>query len=105
MIHVTLYKNKDGEIYRFVVLNHGEAIVCAGVSALVITCVNFIQSRFGVGVQSHDEGGGYIDFEISGLKDDVLIKEIALIIDQMVFGLEQIRESYKKEVKIKIRKE
>jgi len=100
MIDITLYKNKDGGIYRFTVLNHGEAVVCAGVSALVITCVNFVQSRFGVGVQSHDANGGYIDFEVENLNAD-----ISLAIDQMVFGLEQIRESYKKEVKIKIRKE
>ena len=103
MIDITLYQNKDGQIYRFKVLNHGQPIVCAGVSALVITCVNFIQTHFhGLDItQKHDEKGGFIDFEIN----DDLTKEVNLIINQMVFGLEQIRESYKKEIKIKTRKE
>jgi hypothetical protein len=98
MIRVTLYKNEDGGIYRFKVLNHGSDIVCAGVSALVITCVNFIQARFGNRleiIQEYADMGGHIDFEVSNPNSDV-----ALVIDQMVFGLEQIREVHSNGIKI-----
>ena len=105
MISITLYQNQNGEVYRFKVLNHGKSVVCAGVSALVITCVNFIQAQFlELDVtQKHNENGGYIDFEINS----DLNKEINLAIAQMVFGLEQIRQSNKREVRIqtKTRKE
>jgi hypothetical protein len=102
MISVTLYKNKNGGIYRFEVLNHGKDVVCAGVSALVITCVNFIQSRFNADTATkYDPDGGYIDFEVPAIKQGGTNEEIALAIDQMVFGLEQIRKVHKKEIKIK----
>lgn len=101
MIKVALYENKNGEIYRFKILNHGQDIVCAGVSALAITCVNFLQSRFDFKFELKlDPKGGLIDFEAKEIS-----KDISLIIDNMVFGLYQIMESYKKEIKIKIRSE
>ena len=100
MIKVLLYYNKNKDIYRFKVLNHGEAIVCAGVSALVITCANFIQSNFALDVVQKHRDAGYIDFEIGHIKKGNRNHAANLIIDNMVFGLRLIEESYSDEIQI-----
>jgi len=100
MIKVTLFYNQNQDIYRFRVLNHGEAIVCAGVSALVITCANFIQSNFALNVVQKHRDTGYIDFEISEIKSGKRDHAANLIIDNMVFGLRLIEDAYGDNIKI-----
>ena len=100
MINVTLYYNKNRDIYRFKVLNHGEAIVCAGVSALVITCANFIQASCALSVVQKHRDSGYIDFEIGEIKSGRRDHTANLIIENMVFGLRLIEDSYGDEIRI-----
>ena len=105
MIKVGLYENKNGDLYGFRVRSHGDAIACAGVSALVITCANFIMSRLGVGkVIKLDPNSGCIDFIVPCIKQGKTNKEAALAMEQMVFGLRQIQESYKNQIRIQTRK-
>jgi len=94
MIKVELYHNKNGNICRFKIHNHGDPIVCAGVSALVITAVNFIKSRLGVKCSVEFKDSDFIDFEFEPTK------EATLITQSMIFGIEQIRDSYKNQIKI-----
>ncbi|MCL2576331.1 MAG: ribosomal-processing cysteine protease Prp [Defluviitaleaceae bacterium] len=94
MIKVDVFYNDSGDIYRFKVINHGDPIVCAGVSALVITAVNFIQDRLKVSSKLDYKDSDYIDFEFETSKEAVLIAE------HMLFGIEQIRDSYKNQIKI-----
>jgi len=102
MIKVKLYYNKNNHIYGFKVLNHGDSFVCAGVSALVITCVNFIQSQLDIDLeQEHDaKDGGYISFTLPLLKQGGIDDKATLILNHMAFGLRQIEENYKDQVKI-----
>jgi len=98
MINATIYK-RDGYIYRFKVINHGDPIVCAGVSALVISSVNFIKSQ--LKVKSHlkyEYEGGMIEFAVVDSRHEAT----ALILNHMVFGLEQINENYPRQIRIKI---
>ncbi|MCL2376189.1 MAG: ribosomal-processing cysteine protease Prp [Defluviitaleaceae bacterium] len=102
MIKVFLYYNKNRDIYRFKVLSHGQEIVCAGVSALVITCANFIQSQFNLDVVEKHGDTGYIDFEVGDIKRGTRNHAANLIIDNMVFGLRLIEESYGDDIQINI---
>jgi len=105
MIKVLLYHNKNRDIYRFQVLNHADSIVCAGVSALVITCANFIQSQFNLDVVQKHRDTGYIDFEIGEIKRGGRNHSANLIIEHMVFGLRLIEESYSEDIRIYIKQE
>ena len=105
MIKVLLYYNQNRDIYRFKVLNHGSEIVCAGVSALVITCANFIQSNFALNVVQKHGDTGYIDFEIKDIKSGKRNHAANLIIDNMVFGLRLIEESYNDDIEIYVKEE
>ena len=105
MIKVNLYYNKNRDIYRFQVLNHGDSIVCAGVSALVITCVNFIQSQFSLDVKQKHRDTGYVDFEIGEIKRGVRNHFANLIIEHMVFGLRLIEKSYGDDIRIYVKQD
>ena len=100
MIKVFLYYNKNKDIYRFKVLQHGEPIVCAGVSALVITCANFIQTQFNLDVVQKHRDAEYIDFEVRDIKRGKRNHPANLIIDNMVFGLRLIEDSYSDNIQI-----
>ena len=96
MIKATLFYNKSGHIYRFKVRYHGDAIVCAGVSALVITCANFIQTRPDLEWAVNVRDGELIDFEIIS----PMTHDAALIAENMAFGLALIQQAYPGEIKI-----
>jgi len=92
MIKVKIYGNNG-----FEVASHGNEIVCAGVSALTITAVNFIQDRIGAKVDvSHDPKGGLINFKL--LDHD---PQAQLILENLFYGLELIKETYPKDIKIR----
>jgi len=98
MIKITVYK-RSGFVYRFKVINHGDPVVCAGVSALVITCVNFIQKELRAKASlKYEHDGGLIEFAVIDSRNEAT----ALILKHMVFGLEQIAENYPKDIRIKI---
>jgi len=98
MIKVTINK-RSGFIYRFKVLSHGDPIACAGVSALVISTVNFIQHELKAKAQlKYEHEGGMIEFAVIDSRNEA----IALILRHMLFGLEQIQENYPKDVRITI---
>ncbi|MCL2621090.1 MAG: ribosomal-processing cysteine protease Prp [Defluviitaleaceae bacterium] len=92
MIKVKVYGNTG-----FEVVNHGDEIVCAGISALTITAVNFIQDKLGAEVDCHhNPEGGLIRFKL--LDENPQAK---LILENLVYGLELIKETYPKEIKIR----
>lgn len=103
MISVYVYKNSFG-IYRFKLKNHGDPIVCAGVSALAITCVNFLQERLRLECElKHDKNSGFIDFAIPQFENKTLsinFKNAQLIIENMLYGLKLIEQTYYKQIEI-----
>jgi len=100
MIKVTLYHNNNKDIYRFSVSNHGEPIVCAGVSALVITCVNFIQAHFNHEIDLQMKDMQFIDFSVNELQQNKITHDTSLIINNMAYGLRLIAETYSDDIKI-----
>lgn len=96
MIKIEVSK-RAGEYVRFVSKGHagyaeeGQDIVCAAVSALIITTVNSIETFTcdKISVKSND---GYVAFRF----EKTCSKEAKLLMDSLVLGLTQIHNSYDK---------
>ena len=96
MIRVTIYKTSRHEYTGFDISGHaeyddpGKDVVCAAVSALVINAVNSIE-HFTVDETScvSDEESGNITFRFSQIPSH----DAALLLDSMIFGLEEIEEN------------
>ena len=97
MTNITIYKSNDLNI-GFKVFGHsgydesGKDIVCAGISALTINFINsveeFMDDRF---IVTTNEEDGMIDFKFETEPS----KESQVLIDSLVFGLENLEQDYK----------
>ncbi|MCI8991366.1 MAG: ribosomal-processing cysteine protease Prp [Eubacterium sp.] len=107
MVKVTIYKNRNQELKGFCCTGHagyavhGEDIVCAGVSVLVLNTINSIE-RFTE--EEYDleteESSGRIRFLLKGVPSEAA----DLLLNSMILGLEGIRSSYgKKYVTLKFK--
>lgn len=101
MIDVTVFKNSFGNIFAFEIVNHGEDIVCAAVSALSLNTVNAIESFTDTSFKVElEEEGGYLYFEI---EDNINISDSAiLLLKSLLLGLEGIEAQYEKSISISI---
>ena len=96
MIKITVIKH-TGEYRGFVISGHagyaeiGYDIICSAVSALSVTTVNALESLAHVYVEAEQEDG-YISCQFpKGIN-----AEGKLLMDAMILGMQQIRESYGK---------
>ena len=96
MIKVSIFRNTNNEVEHFKVVNHGEPIVCAGVSSLVITCVNFLEEKLGQNIKLKSESEGYIECNVINPS-----KEAFLILEHLVYGLSLIEDEYPSEITIR----
>ncbi len=97
MISVSIYRNHEGNITGFNCIGHagyaesGMDIICAGVSVLVINCINSIENftdiKFSLGT---DEESGLIDFKLT----EAITDDVKLLIDSMILGLQGIQNDY-----------
>ncbi len=97
MIQFVAKKTGDGNMAGFRVSGHagfsecGSDVVCAGVSALVLNCINSIEAFTDTAISvSEDEQEGMIDFSCEGeldAKADLLIKSLLL-------GMRGIQKEY-----------
>ena len=96
MITITLYKHQN-QYQGFVSRGHagyaeeGYDIICAAVSVLTVNAINSIEQFTGdtIAVRSDE---GYVELILEG---DVS-RETTLLLDSMVLGLQDIRETYGK---------
>ena len=96
MIHVTIFQNKYKECVGFQTEGHaeyadpGQDIVCAAVSALIITTVNsldeFTEEKVEVG-----EDDGYVSIHF---KTNPNTERGKLLMDSLILGLTEIEHSY-----------
>ena len=98
MIHITIFQNHE-TITEFTCIGHagyadvGKDIVCAGVSVLVINCINSIEQLTDTRFQltTDDEGDSGL---IHVTFDNELSKEAKILIDSMILGLQGIQKDY-----------
>lgn len=98
MIRITVYQDQEGRYRGFDCSGHadyaesGSDIVCAGVSALVITAVNAVgeltDEKF---TSESDQEEGSIRFRMRSFGHDS-----QLLLQAMVLGLEEMENSYGK---------
>jgi len=98
VINAQIVRNAGGKITGFTVENHGESIVCAAVSMLVLNTVNsierFTKDNF---TCDYDENGGYLTFSLSNTRTD----ETGILLDAMHLGLTSAKTEYPNEIEIK----
>jgi uncharacterized protein YsxB (DUF464 family) len=96
MIEITVYQEEDGRIAGFDTCGHagfadrGEDIVCAAVSALVITCINSVETLTkGMFSCTENETDGRVIFRTEG--EDT---QVQLLLRAFLLGVTQIEEAY-----------
>lgn len=101
MIKAEFFRNEKGYIYGFSVKDHGESVVCAGVSALVLNCINCIDEFTGCDFDfSHNQDGGFINIEIPLIREGGSDHDADLIFNCLLHGLKGIREGAKNDITI-----
>ncbi len=100
MIQVDVIRSNDGNMVGFRVSGHagfsehGTDVVCASVSALVINCINSIEtfSNTEFTVVEEDEQSGTITVLFQGEQDEAA----QLLVGSMMLGLQGIQDEYGK---------
>jgi len=102
MIRVSINRNSLGRIYGFTARNHGDSIVCAAVSALVLNAVNSIEAFTGetMAVDTPEGGAGYIRVRLPEIEAGRGGKEADLLLSSMLLGLNHIKDQYPSQIKI-----
>ena len=100
MINAKIVRNASGRIIAFTVENHGESIVCAAVSMLVLNTVNsiykFTKDKF---TCDYDEKeGGFITFSLTNPATQT--DGIIILLDAMHLGLTSAQAEYPGEIEI-----
>jgi uncharacterized protein YsxB (DUF464 family) len=110
MINVTIVRSSSGEITSFTLsghaffAEHGNDIVCAGVSAVSFGAVNAIIALTGVEpVIEQDQRGGFLRCDFPVLNDQKKAEQVQLLLEAMLVSLETIERDYGKHVKIVIK--
>ena len=99
-INVTAYKNKNGDIYGFVVSGHsgyaekGYDIVCSAVSILVLNTINSVERFTKDEIMNEVKDDGYVKCLVPSIKSGKGSSETKVLLKSMLAGLEDIQESY-----------
>ncbi len=104
MIILTMLNDVSGNICGFECEGHagydeyGKDIVCAGVSALVLTCINSMEMLLGVSFESStDEETGSVSLRLQ----EEPSSEAEILMESMLLGIEMIAENYKNRIKFR----
>ncbi|MBR6399876.1 MAG: ribosomal-processing cysteine protease Prp [Firmicutes bacterium] len=87
---------KNGLIYGFDIKDHGDPIVCSGVSVLTMNTVNSLEALLGVEPYAEIDDSGEIYFTVSEYRDD----KVQLLLKTLELGLRSIEEEYSDDIKV-----
>jgi uncharacterized protein len=105
MIIVQISRTKDGKIHDFEIkghagyANHGEDIVCAGVSAVTVGTVNSIEALTGIVMDSRMKNG-FLSGTLPSIEDEAISAQVQLLLESMLVMLNGIADSYGKYIQI-----
>lgn len=102
MINVNIYRGVDSNIYGFKLSGHsgyaeeGSDIVCSAVTVLVINTINCIEAYTDETFQcdADEIKGGFIEYLLPEIKKGKKNHDVALLLNTMVNGLEDIKNEY-----------
>ncbi len=97
-----IFYQKDEHVYRFRVeghagfAEHGEDVVCAAISMLVINTLNAIETYTDEPIKELciNQKEGIIDVELPRRKAGEYASEADLLIKSMILGLRTVKEMY-----------
>jgi len=87
-------------MYGFTAQNHGEDIVCAAVSALVLNAVNSIEEFTDEVMFVETEAEGYIKLHMPDIEAGNDNRDVDLLLSSMLLGLNQIKNQYPNQINI-----
>lgn len=100
MVEIEVRKSEHGKVIGFHVSGHagfaeyGSDVICAGISILVINCINSIEqfsdTKFDL---IQNEKDGMIDFTCKEPLDDRAV----VLLQSLLYGLNEIQDTYGKE--------
>ena len=104
MISAEIVRCQAGKIIAFTVKNHsgehGQSIVCAAVSMLVINTVNSIEVLTeDVSTCDYNENGGFLTFALTDPANRTL--GCGILLDALFIGLTETKTEYPNEIEIK----
>lgn len=109
MIKISLHYNKQGDLWKFNLsghagyADHGQDIVCAAVSMLVINTINSIHSLTKEPIElDEDVSKGYINCTFPAMELNQGSKEALLLVNSMILGLKNLEKEYGKHIQIRI---
>jgi len=96
MIKVRLDIGRDGGIVGFHADSHGDRVVCAAVSALIINTVNSIESLTDTDFNCEHENERFITFRLKSEAD----AGARLLLEALMLGLTSIAEEHPGEITV-----
>jgi len=101
MIRTTIWRDAKGHIRKFSVKGHagaaayGQDIVCAAVSILVTNAINSSEYLLRVPVATdRDVAPGDVECVVPAVAETNTDDKLQLLFEAMVFGIQQVAESY-----------
>lgn len=108
MITITVNRSQDDLIESFTISGHaefakrGQDIVCAGVSAVSVGCINAVEMLTSVEMYVELREDGYLHCEVPTDLSKETMDKVQLLLEGMLVSLQTIELEYGKYVKIKI---
>ncbi|MCL2618098.1 MAG: ribosomal-processing cysteine protease Prp [Defluviitaleaceae bacterium] len=100
MINVSVARSCAGDVQALRLHNHGDPVVCAAVSALVLNAVNSIDAltdeRF---TCNYNEQGGFLEIEFQN-EAGKLGRDARLLTESLMLGLRSIAQEYPGDISI-----
>ena len=110
MTKVTIYKNVKNECVGFQVCEHagyaeeGSDIVCAGISALVITTENALCQLLKLSPTERGGEDGFLEVLLPEKMTEAQMHDAQLLMNTLHIGLENIAQAYPDYVRLTVRK-
>jgi uncharacterized protein YsxB (DUF464 family) len=99
VITAKIVRDSTGQVIGFTVENHGESIVCAAVSMLVLNTVNSIESLTKDNFTcDYNENGGYLKFSLTN--PSYRTEGTGILLDAMVLGLTSTKKEHPEEIEV-----
>lgn len=95
-IKAKILRNADGLICGFDIKDHGDPIVCSGVSVLTMNTVNSLEAFTSALLRVDYDESGEIAFTVDRPEDE----KVRLLMESLELGLRSIEEEYNEDIHV-----
>ncbi len=100
-VKVHFFRNQNHEIYKFIVQDHTDSLVCAAVSALVLNTINSIENFTDEQFEcDFEEKGGFILCLIPSIAAGAHHHDVNLLLNSLFLGVTGIALEYADKISI-----